>query len=677
MKTTTTTASSPMLTLTMKLVLLSSGAVKSAQSFQLIIPSHVPMMHQVVSYHSHPRTTSLVIMPMGTQNGHDYERDISSDQSNVDVDAVNDLLGERLRARKRGDFGVADQIRDQLSADHKVTVFDQDRMWVTGEGATNKGGRISSSSGRGGRGSGRGGDNRAGGRGLVGRGRGGRGGRGGPMQRRDFSSSFGPNGHDYNAVAGSAISSDMAEPAIHSKVAERLMAKMNRDFDTADRIQLELAEEGVYVNDRTKEWRADGVRFIDPSEGRRAPTDRNRPYVQSRHSQSLKENAKFTLERIGELVAERNQHKQNKIFSKADSIRDALEKACDVVIDDRVREWSIGGSFGKEADLKRAHSEVLKSRSYVKSPASLDLPDGVTQNDVQARVDARTKARANHQYEESDSLRDGILQEFNVVIHDTIKMWSVGGDFGEDDPVRARAAQAGKYTRRGGGNLSEDDVVLIQDMLTKRFEAKRARDFNRSDEIRSHLHTTFNINVDDKSQEWRVLSDDYVQTTAERGAQELTADEASVVDSQLAKRIILKKNKSYEEADAIRDELQSTWSILVDDKKKEWKVIASSGGKSRFNPEVARSQPSPNEQKQIEREVDDWFEVEDEVELDVAADTTVVADAEPEEENTSSPSTMSRDELTILTVPLLKDKLREAGKPVSGKKSDLIDRLLA
>jgi hypothetical protein len=37
---------------------------------------------------------------------------------------------------------------------------------------------------------------------------------------------------------------------------------MNRDFDTADRVQLELAEKGVYINDRTKEWRADGVQFI-------------------------------------------------------------------------------------------------------------------------------------------------------------------------------------------------------------------------------------------------------------------------------------------------------------------------------------------------------------------------------------------------------------------------------
>jgi len=638
-----------MLLLTMNVVLLCSWAMKPAQSFQqLIIPSRS-------SYISIP-TPSLL---MGVR--HDYERDISSDTSQVDVNAVNDLLGERLRARKTGDFDVADKIRDQLSAEHSVTVFDKDKIWVTGESARSVGGR---SGGRGGRG------------GREGRGRGGRGRGGMDRGRRDFRSNFGPNGHDYNLCPLSGpISSQLSETAIHSKVAERLSAKMNRDFDTADRVQLELAEDGVFVNDRTKEWRADGVRFIDPSEGRRAPSDRNRPYTESRYSQSLPENAKVSLARIGELVEERTQCKKNRRFTEADSIRDALEKSHDVVIDDRVREWSIGGSFGKDADIKRAHSAALQNRSYVKSSASLELPEGVTQNDVQARVDARTRAKTNRQYSKSDALRDEIHKEFNVVIDDAIKMWSVGGDFGLDHPDNARAQNRGKFTRRGGGNLSESDVGLIQEMLKNRFELKSNRNFEKADQIRDHLYEKYNINVDDKSQEWRVLSDDYIQTKAERGTQELTGMDVSFVTSQLAKRIILKKDRDYGEADTIRDDLQGSYSILIDDKKREWKVISSSG-KSKFAQGAARSQPSPYKQKQIEDKVenDPWFDDADDT---VAVDITARADAEPEEENASSPSSISRDELMSFTVPLLKEKLREAGKPVSGRKADLVDRLLA
>ena len=200
---------------------------------------------------------------------HDYSRDTSSDASSVDINAVNDLLGKRLTARKTGDYEAADQIRDVLSSEHRVTVFDQDRIWTTGENPMpNRGGRID---GRGGR--------SGGGRG---RGRGGRGGRAGGRGSRDFSSKFGPNGHDYNnANQAGPNSSRMTEAAIHRMVAQRLTAKMNRQFDVADKLQAEMAEDGIFVNDRTKEWRADGLRFIDPSEGRRTPSDRNRPYVQS------------------------------------------------------------------------------------------------------------------------------------------------------------------------------------------------------------------------------------------------------------------------------------------------------------------------------------------------------------------------------------------------------------
>ena len=47
--------------------------------------------------------------------------------------------------------------------------------------------------------------------------------------------------------------------------------------------------------------------------------------------------------------------------------------------------------------------------------------------------------------------------------------------------------------------------------------------------------------------------------------------------------------------------------------------------------------------------------------------------AAEEEENES----FSEEELSKLTVPVLKEKLKEAGLPVSGKKAELISRLLA
>ena len=361
-----------------------------------------------------------------------------------------------------------------------------------------------------------------------------------------------------------------------------------------------------------------------------------------------------------------------KKFDKADSIRDVLEQACNVIIDDRIREWSIGGSFGKDANIKRAHNEALKSRSYAKSSASLPLPDGVTQNDIQDRVDERMRARNNRQYQESDKMRDEILEGFNVVIHDDIKLWSVGGDFGMDDPVNARKQERGQYTRRGGGNLSEDDVQIITDMLKERYEAKSDRNFNAADDIRSHLYEQYNINIDDKASEWRVLSDDYVQTKADKGATELNAeDEIKHITSQLAKRLILKKNREYAEADDIRDTLQDGYSILIDDKKHEWKVISS--GRKRG---MASSYKKEDDEGKVDVVHDPWFDDDDD--KTIATNTDVVETEEVEATSSPSPQLgMSKDDLMSLTVPLLKDKLREAGKPVSGKKADLIDRLLS
>jgi len=49
--------------------------------------------------------------------------------------------------------------------------------------------------------------------------------------------------------------------------------------------------------------------------------------------------------------------------------------------------------------------------------------------------------------------------------------------------------------------------------------------------------------VNDLSREWRVLSDDCVQTKAERGAKELTADEVSIIEKKIVTaRVTLKKH---------------------------------------------------------------------------------------------------------------------------------------
>lgn len=115
----------------------------------------------------------------GGGESHGYTRDTSGDNSPlIDIDAVNKLLSERVRAKKNRDFVTADQIRDSLRLDHGVGVFDRERTWTTWTPAR--------------------------------RGRGGDGGK-----KRDMGS-FGPLGHDYDLVEDAGENtSTMTEVEIH------------------------------------------------------------------------------------------------------------------------------------------------------------------------------------------------------------------------------------------------------------------------------------------------------------------------------------------------------------------------------------------------------------------------------------------------------------------------------
>ena len=127
----------------------------------------------------------------------------------------------------------------------------------------------------------------------------------------------------------------------------------------------------------------------------------------------------------------------------------------------------------------------------------------------------------------------------------------------------------GVYTRRGGGELSAEDEDDIAKMLMDRYHAKKQRNFDAADDIRETLMTTYNIRIDDRSSEWRVDTNDYAQS----GDTTLTsADEAKFIDIKLKERFNLKRERNYEDADAIRDELKERFQVSIDDRTKEWFV---------------------------------------------------------------------------------------------------------
>mmetsp|Transcript_75663 Transcript_75663/g.212113 ORF Transcript_75663/g.212113 Transcript_75663/m.212113 type:complete len:474 (-) Transcript_75663:36-1457(-) len=469
------------------------------------------------------------------------------------------------------------------------------------------------------------------------------------------------------------MNSEFTEPEVHELLAERLQAKMSRNYNLADEIQSQLISSGVYVHDGLKEWRADGVPFGDigrndgrPGRTQGSASDRDRPYSKSIYSADAAGDDEDTIQ---DLVDQRSKFKQLRAYDKADAIKEELLTEYEVYLDDRGRQWSVGGDFGKEFNNQREMDAAFRDRGFTKSASSLDISPQ-DEDYVVARLEERSQAKRDRNFDVADSIREELDEEFNIMINDKLRLWSVGGDFEADGGPKKRRTG---YQRRGGGTLPEEDVQIISDLLATRLQAKKDRHFVTADDIRDKLLTTYNIAIDDKNLEWHVDSDEYVYVSSP-GSASLSEEEVEIITSKLQERFACKKAKDYDQADDIRDELAEVYNVAIDDRTKEWRCLPSDNAGSSyeqrmFQEEAAASQVSAFKRTQPDRELEGALEsiFDEEVEEMVGGDdsgaSTLLANT-------------TEEALLALKVPELKEKLRDAGLPVSGNKSELVERLL-
>ena len=409
----------------------------------------------------------------------------------------------------------------------------------------------------------RGGGGRGGGRGGRG------GGRGGGRAPKAY---LGPNGHDYQLSSDSgANNSKLSEDSIHALLAERLQAKFARDFRTADDIQMELIDAGVFVHDGLKEWRYDGMPYGSFNGGGSGRNNRrnieNQQYSKSEHSPDV-EGASDEL--ITKLVKERTKFKMMREYAKADAVREGLRTKFNVLIDDRLKQWSVGGDFGEEHNAQRELADKFANRGYIKSSSSLSL-DEEEEEYIQHHVDARATAKKDRKFDTADKIRLDLAQRFDVTINDKMKLWSIGGVMEELGGTVGKPK--GVYTRRGGGDLSAEEEEKISKMITDRYHAKKQRNFDAADEIRDTLMSEYNIKIDDRSNEWRVDTDEYAMA----GTNSLSEEEIEFIDNKLRERFAFKRVNQYDDADAIRDGLREKFGVQVDDRTKEWFIDAQLG----------------------------------------------------------------------------------------------------
>jgi len=202
-------------------------------------------------------------------------------------------------------------------------------------------------------------------------------------------------GHDY---ARAVQDVRVLQPSIISEInlilARRLKAKLARDFETSDECLSKLEMEfGVNVNDKTRQWRADGLSF-----------ERRWNKIDEGYVGCVNE------EEICALIAERVELRKARNFNLADEILEELYSDHGVVLNDENCTWCVlsrpseldGG--GASHDYVRAKDDVIPLSS--KKLAQIDRLLG-----------ARLAAKKARQFAEAD-LVQARLRRLGVEVDD-------------------------------------------------------------------------------------------------------------------------------------------------------------------------------------------------------------------------------------------------------------------
>ena len=447
--------------------------------------------------------------------GDRYTRDIDADDSDVDLETVTELIAKRSEMKRTRQFDEADQIRDELLETHGILFRDKDRKWRTGCSESQNHSKWLY------------GDT------LKPR---------GSFKSRD---DFGPNGHDYALAsdAGPNIAS-ISEEKIHELLAKRLSCKFDRDYDGADELQAELLSAGVVIDGKAREWRADGQYFSNNF----AP----REYKMSPHNCDISNE----LHDIEKLMSERSLARAERLFKRSDEIRDELLEKFDVRINDKMMLWSVGGeqNWGK------------KYLRYTMSDRS-KVPDGV--DDIEKLVQQRDTARVSRDFAKADVIRNQLLDK-NIIVDDKKRIWYVGkaANAPRND---SKSKDTSPYSRRGGGDLSEEELNGIEGLVNKRDGHKRKRQYKDADTIRSGLLKDYGVQLDDDNREWYIVSTEYCMA---HDSAELDEETRSKVQQKIQDRNLARGEKDYEKADTIKKVLFKKYNIAIDDRTKEWSVIS-------------------------------------------------------------------------------------------------------
>ena len=376
-------------------------------------------------------------------------------------------------------------------------------------------------------------------------------------------------------TSGVQLSAD-DEGLLHQKLAARREAQRTRDFAEADRLKEELRAAGVTINDKMRTYRIAGV--AAPSEG---------AMVVSSSS------AADPAVRLQQLVA-------------AGSAAMAAEHGWT-----RVDDGSVAVSPADQETVDR----LLLERVFAKKQRAFDVADRLRSDlaDLGVKVDDRQKTyslmpRTAPGSSGEPSTAMVPLSTTSSAKDQLQQLLAAGGD--------AMAAEHG-FVRADDGSLalSADDQQAVDRLLLERVFAKKQRQFDVADRLRSEL-ADIGVKVDDKKRSYRVtglppavpagvdadippslqssqvpadrlqqlmaggsaaMAAKHGYSRADDGSVVLSSDDQEAVDRLLLERVFEKRNRNFDAADRLRSELMGM-GVRVDDLRNTYRVSAPSSG---------------------------------------------------------------------------------------------------
>lgn len=356
----------------------------------------------------------------------------------------------------------------------------------------------------------------------------------------------------------------------------------------------------------------------------------------------------------------------------------------------------------------------------------------LTKSEIIQRLKERSKARRSRNFQKADEILSNLKRD-NVFVNDATKQWradgrsfidftspnaaasgATGNVFGQD---KGESRDYVEYTKaRNSRSISSRDEEYVLNKLKERYDAKLNRDYDTADDILDELRFLKNVEIDDTKRIFRVVDPFKVEYTfGGKRINNIHPDILQDIESKIKERANAKKNKHYDLADHILNELTEKHAVRIDDMKKEWHFMRKkSNGTASAGIDLEREEKNENQRRgkvrddddddssrrrRIDSSISDWSIVENDGSKDnempegiafvdsindeipegialAANDDDYDGEEEEEEEHQIPLPDQSKADLESLTVPILKEKLREAGLPVSGRKMDLIERLM-